>query len=85
VREYAHQVAAEQMRSMLSAQRAASFHGLRRPHGVPLKGLPALPAYGSVGKGPKAVYTGGSMFPRTPAQEAVQRIIDIRRRAFLKR
>ena len=39
VREYAHQVAAEQMRSMLSAHRAASFHGLRPRHGAPLTGI----------------------------------------------
>ncbi len=85
VREYAHQVAAEQMRSMLSAHRAASFHCLRPPHGARLKGLPALSGNGSVAKLSKAVWPGGSMFPRTPAQEAVQRMIDIRRRAFLKR
>ncbi|MGA3180007.1 MAG: hypothetical protein ABSF38_06675 [Verrucomicrobiota bacterium] len=85
VREYAHQVAAEQMRSMLVAQRLAQFHGLRRRQGAPLKGLRPLSAYGSVAKAPKSVWPGGSIFPRTPAQEAVQRIIDLRLRAFLKR
>lgn len=85
VREFAHQVAAAQMRSMLSAHRAASLHGLRPPHGVLLKGLPAVPAYRSLAKAPKAVSIGGSMFPLTPAQEAVRRITDIRLRAFLKR
>ncbi len=85
VREFAQQVAAEETRSMIVWKRASSLHGLRPRHGARLKGLPADPSYGSPAKAPNAVYTGGSMFPRTPAQEAVQRMIDIRRRAFLKR
>ena len=84
VREFAHQVAAEQMRSMLSAQRVAQFHRPLAPKGPPFSGVSPLPGHGSVAKAHKAVWPGGSFFPRTPAQEAVQRIIDIRRRAFLK-
>jgi len=37
------------------------------------------------GRDPKPFTQEARCFPRTPAQEAVQRIIDIRRRAFLKR
>ena len=85
VREYAHQVAAEQMRSMLSAQRVAQFHHLFAPKRPPFSGVAPIPGHGPVAKAHKAVWPGGSIFPRTPAQEAVQRMIDIRRRAFLKR
>jgi hypothetical protein len=85
VREYAHQVAAEQMRSMLSAHRLAQFHGLRRRQGAPLQGLPPRSAYESVAKGPYAFGYADPFWRRTPAQEAVHRIIDLRLRAFLKR
>ena len=39
VREYAHQVAAEQMRSMLSAHRVSTFHRLRPQNGAPFSGV----------------------------------------------
>jgi hypothetical protein len=85
VREYAYQVAADKMGSMLSAQRVAQFHRLLAPKRPPFSGVFPLPGHGSVAKAHKSVWPGGSIFPRTPAQEAVQRMIDIRMRAFLKR
>ena len=84
VREYARQVAAGQMGSMLFTRRAVCFHRRLAPQRAPFTGLPPLPGHGSVGKAHKAVWPAGSIFPRTPAQEAVQRIIDIRLRALLK-
>jgi hypothetical protein len=85
VREQAERFAADKIRSMLLAQRLAPVHSSCIAPGARLKGLSTLHAYGTLAKGAKAVWTGGSNFPRTSAHEGIQGLADIRLRAFLKR